>query len=96
MTVQPQVSSSQLVINGRFEVRERLTVDGFGEIFGATDRKTGKPVSLRPLIPQAEAHARQVLKAIGSFNHANVVPTYGIISSEAAGRKANNAGKSGR
>jgi hypothetical protein len=82
MTVQPQVSSSQLVINGRFEVRGRLTMDGFGEIFAATDRKTGKPVSLRPLIPQAEAEARQVLKALGSFNHANVVQTYGIISSE--------------
>ncbi len=82
MTVQPQVSPSQLVINGRFEVRERLAVDGFGEIFGAIDRKTGKPVSLRPLIPQAEAHARQILKGLGNFNHANVVQTYGIISSE--------------
>lgn len=57
-------------------------MDGFGEIFGATDRKTGKPVSLRPLVPQAEAEARQVLKALGNFNHANVVPLYGVVSSE--------------
>ncbi|MFT3922880.1 MAG: protein kinase [Myxococcales bacterium] len=82
MTVQPQVSSSSLVIAGRFEVRERLTVDGFGEIFGANDRKTGKPVTLRPLVPQIEADARKVLKAIGNFNHANVVPLYGIVSND--------------
>ncbi len=82
MTAQSQVSSSQFVIAARFEVRERLTVDGFGELFSAIDRKTGKSVSLRPLPPQAEAAARHLAKSLSALNHANVVPAYGVVSSE--------------
>jgi hypothetical protein len=82
MTAQSQVSPSPALVGGRFEIRARLSQDGFGDVLAAVDHKTGKAVSLRPLAPQAEAAARQVLKALGSFNHANVVPSYGVVSSE--------------
>lgn len=82
MSMQPQVSKVPHVLAGRFEVRGRITADGFGEVFAAIDRKTGKPVSLRPVPPALEPLLRQALKSAERLNHSNVVPCYGVLASE--------------
>jgi hypothetical protein len=51
MSMQPQVSKVPPTLAGRFEVRGRIAADGFGEVFSAIDRKTGKSVSLRSVPP---------------------------------------------
>jgi serine/threonine-protein kinase len=81
MNLQSPVPQSH-IIGGRFEVRGRVSSDGFGEVLSAIDRKTGKPVSLRPIHASLEATARQTLKMLGDFTHPNVVPSYGIVSGE--------------
>ena len=69
------------VIAGRFELRSRLFEDGFGEVFDGFDRKTNKPVTLRRLRGDSLTSAtRRVLRAIGSFQHANVVASFGVVA----------------
>lgn len=72
------------VIAGRFELRGLLFTDGFGEVLSGFDLKTQKPVTLRKLrSDEVASEARNVLRALGSFSHANVVPSFGIAAGSA-------------
>jgi eukaryotic-like serine/threonine-protein kinase len=82
MSVTVQRTGSEEVIAGRFESRGVLHQDGFGEVLAAFDKKTNKPVSLRRLSEPLATRARAVLRALGTFSHPNVVPSFGIVASE--------------
>ncbi|MDB4988303.1 MAG: Serine/threonine-protein kinase PknB [Myxococcaceae bacterium] len=74
-------SGTAEVIAGRFELRGRLYEDGFGEVLDAFDRKTNKPVTLRRLRSDAmTAATRAALKALGSFQDAHVVSSFGVVA----------------
>jgi serine/threonine protein kinase len=83
MNRQAQVThpGSDQVLHGRFELRNTVLQDGFGEVRTALDRKTGKEVSLRTLRSSELTMAvRQQLKALSSFTHPNVVRGYGVLT----------------
>jgi eukaryotic-like serine/threonine-protein kinase len=66
---------------GRFELKQTVLIDSFGEVKSAIDRKTNKEVSLRALgSPELAQAARQQLKALADFSHPNVVREYGVMS----------------
>ena len=76
-----QRSGTPEVIAGRFESLGVLHQDGFGDVLKALDRKTNKQVSLRQLRSEPLASAaRAVLRALGTFSHPNVVPTFGVVA----------------
>ncbi len=77
----PTASADSLLL-GRFELKSTVLVDSFGEVKSAIDRKTnGKEVSLRALSsPEFAQAARQELKALNNFAHANVVREFGVMS----------------
>lgn len=78
---QARSTGSNEVIAGRFEALGLLHRDGFGEVLSAFDQKTNKPVSLRRLHGETLiTAARGALRALGSFSHANVVPTFGVLA----------------
>jgi serine/threonine protein kinase len=81
----PADASGALLL-GRFELQNTVLVDSFGEVKSAIDRKTNKEVSLRALTrPELAQAARQQLKALADFSHANVVREYGVMSAAGAG-----------
>jgi hypothetical protein len=76
-----QPTSSDTLLHGRFELRQTVLVDGFGEVKSAIDRKTNKEVSLRTLRSSELAMGvRQQMKGLNNFSHANVVREYGVLS----------------
>jgi eukaryotic-like serine/threonine-protein kinase len=78
---QPGAPGLVAVIAGRFELRGRLYEDGFGEVLGALDRKTNKPVTLRRLRGEAViGAARTALRGLGGFSHPQVVPSFGVVA----------------
>jgi eukaryotic-like serine/threonine-protein kinase len=83
MNRQAQASqpSSNQILHGRFELRNTVLQDGFGEVMAALDRKTGKEVSLRSLRnSELTSVVRKHLQALTSFTHANVVRGYGVLT----------------
>ncbi len=75
-------AGSPEVIAGRFEIRGFLFEDGFGEVLDGFDRKTQKAITLRKLRQDAVvAKVRAELRALGSFNHPNVVAGFGVVAS---------------
>jgi serine/threonine protein kinase len=83
MNRQAQAShpSSNQVLHGRFELRNTVLQDGFGEVMAALDRKTGKEVSLRSLRSgELATVVRKHLQSLSSFSHPNVVRGYGVLT----------------
>ena len=71
-----------IVVDRRFEVRERLGAGGMGEVFLARDRELGREVALKMLSRQlvcdegAVARFKREAKAMARLAHPNIVQAY--------------------
>lgn len=72
------------VLNGRYEVRERLGGGGMAEVYQARDAYLGRPVSLKVLRPQFATDTeflqrfRREAQAVASLGHPNIVSLFDV------------------
>lgn len=82
--VLPNLPAKGDIIDGKFEIAERLGTGGMGAVFSATHVVTKKPVALKWMLPtqamkkEAELRFIREAQAAGRIDHPNVVDVYDI------------------
>lgn len=67
------------VLGGTYRIEERLGAGGMGTVYAATHLRTGRPVAVKVLSPEAAARRgamerfRREAEAVGKLGHANIV-----------------------
>jgi tetratricopeptide (TPR) repeat protein len=72
-----------LLIDGRYEVQDRLARGGMGEIFRARDTRLGRPVAMKILAaglsdPEWAARFEDEARTMGRIDHPGIVPIHDL------------------
>ncbi|MFE2412298.1 protein kinase [Kitasatospora sp. NPDC059408] len=77
------------VLDGRYELVQRIGAGGFGQVWEAYDPKIGRPVAVKLLLEDDAAHSARFTReatVAGSLSHPHIVTVHDVGTTEHDGR----------